>query len=378
MITTRILRRTLVLLIASGLIGLSASSPLRGETIRFAAIGDYGTNTAAEAQVADLVASWSPGFVITAGDNSYGSTPIDLNIGQYYSEFIGAYTGAFGPGVDTNRFFPSLGNHDYSDGGGLAAYLNYFDLPGANILSPGASGNERYYDVVIGPVHIFAINSNSAEPDGVTAVSVQAAWLQAGLAGSVSPWNIVIFHHPPYSSSTVHGSEPYMQWPFEDWGADGVIAGHDHTYERIMRDDDSDGVYLPYFVNGLGGRPPYSFPTSGFVDGSVVRYNAANGAMLIEADDSTLTFWFYSVAQSSWVDVERLGGCCQHRGDANHDGRMDVGDLTFMVVYLFLNGATPPCFEEADVDASDSIDVSDVTAYILYMFSGGPAPLPCW
>ncbi len=54
-----------ILLIASGLISLIAFSPLKGETIRFAAIGDYGTNTAAEAQVAELIASWHPEFVIT-------------------------------------------------------------------------------------------------------------------------------------------------------------------------------------------------------------------------------------------------------------------------------------------------------------------------
>jgi hypothetical protein len=41
--------------------------------IRFAVIGDYGHNTAAEAQVAALVAGWNPDFVITTGDNNYPS-----------------------------------------------------------------------------------------------------------------------------------------------------------------------------------------------------------------------------------------------------------------------------------------------------------------
>ena len=38
--------------------------------------------------------------------------------------------GAYGLGSVENRFFASLGNHDYSDGAGVTAYLDYFDLPG--------------------------------------------------------------------------------------------------------------------------------------------------------------------------------------------------------------------------------------------------------
>ena len=39
-------------------------------SVKFAVIGDYGANTPAEGQVATMVASWSPDFVITTGDNS--------------------------------------------------------------------------------------------------------------------------------------------------------------------------------------------------------------------------------------------------------------------------------------------------------------------
>ena len=37
------------------------------------------------------------------------------------------------------------------------------------------------------------------------------------------------------------------QWPYGEWGADAVLAGHDHTYERLF----INGV--TYFVNGMGG-----------------------------------------------------------------------------------------------------------------------------
>lgn len=75
-----------------------------------------------------------------------------------------------------------------------------------------------------------------------------------------------------------------MQWPFAEWGADVVISGHDHTYERISR----DGIL--YIVNGLGGASRYSFPDN--IDGSVVRYNEDHGAMLVEVSEQMLHVQF--------------------------------------------------------------------------------------
>ena len=87
---------------------------------------------------------------------------------------------------------------------------------------------------------------------------LQAVWLQAQLAASTAPWKIVYMHHPPYSSSSNHGSETEMQWPYEAWGATAVFAGHDHVYERIIRaDGNGDGNDFAYFTTGAGGRSLY-------------------------------------------------------------------------------------------------------------------------
>jgi hypothetical protein len=251
---------------------------------RFAAFGDYG-NREGSADVAALVDALKVDFIITVGDNSYGSEAIDDQIGRNYSDYIGNYRGAYGDGSATNRFFPTLGNHEYDgDGGGVGAYLDYYTLP----------GNERYYDFVVGPVHFFALNSNPEEPNGISETSVQADWLQAGLAASTSLYNIVYFHHPPFSSGSEHGSTAVMQWPFEEWGATAVISGHDHDYERILRDDDGDGDSLAYFVSGLGGHSHYAFGSP--VSGSVARYNADDGTMLVQASDESITFEFIATS----------------------------------------------------------------------------------
>jgi len=259
---------------------LLVTSYARAESLRFAVIGDYGDPGPNEEDVATLVRSWNPDLLITTGDNNYTGN-IDANVGQYYHEFISPYVGSFGHGSETNRMFPSLGNHDWDEvldcnGSSCSGpYLEYFTLP----------GNGRYYDFVAGPVHFFALDSDDREPDGNTSSSVQGRWLQNRLASSTARWKILYCHHPPYSSA-LHGSSLWMQWPFHAWGATAVLAGHDHTYERIIRDA------IPYFVNGLGGRMIYSFRTP--VDGSEVRYNDDYGAMVVQADETMMTFQFIS------------------------------------------------------------------------------------
>jgi hypothetical protein len=255
--------------------------------IRFAVIGDYGYSSQPELDVANLVKSWSPAFIITTGDNNYpdgASQIIDANIGQYYHEFIFPYTGSYGAGADVNHFFPSLGNHDWNTPN-ARPYLDYFTLP----------GNERYYDYVWGPVHFFVIDSDADEPDG----SHVRQGLAANSFGCLSlALNLACMHHPPYSSGATHGSTVDMQWPYQAWGADMVLAGHDHTYERILQDG------MPYFVNGLGGRSIYAFSTP--VSGSQVRYNDNYGAMLVEASATQIVFQF--VARTGVViDTYTLG-----------------------------------------------------------------------
>ncbi len=250
------------------------------EPIRFAVIGDFGWAGPDELAVFELIESWQVDFIITTGDNNYRNgeaETIDENIGQYYHAYIGTYQGEFGPGSPENRFFPSMGNHDWNARAGYEPHVTYFSLP----------GNERYYDIVVGSVHLYFLNSDTNEPDGVGRSSVQAEWLQTTLADSREAWQLTVMHHPAYSSGH-HGSTEWMQWPFADWGVDAVLAGHDHLYERL----EVDGI--PYFTNGLGGSPArYDFTF--VLPESLVRYNEMHGAMLVEATSDWIRFDFISV-----------------------------------------------------------------------------------
>ena len=67
------------------------------------------------------------------------------------------------------------------------------------------------------------------------------------------------------------------------------------------------------------------------------------------------------------------------RGDANADGRQDISDAMFSLVYLFNGGPVPPCLRAADVDAGGGIDIADAVYLLRYLFAGEtapPAPFP--
>lgn len=270
-----------MLLLAAGVPTLVAQTPdvevepeIKG--FRFAVIGDYGSGYGREGDMADLIADWGAEFILTLGDNNYPNgeaSTIDRNVGQFFHDYIKPYTGSYGPGSpDVNRFFPSLGNHDWR-AAGAQPYLNYFTLP----------GNERYYDVVWENVHLFALDSDENEPDGITFNSIQGQWLKTALTQSQAQYKIVYFHNPGLSSGQ-HGPYGYMEWPFAEWGASVVMAGHDHLYERILRQG------FPQITNGLGSISIYVFEN--ILEGSEVRYNADYGAILAEAQTNALSFWF--------------------------------------------------------------------------------------
>jgi len=243
---------------------------------RFVIIGDYGASGPEEAKVANLARSLSPDFIVTTGDNNYplgAAETIDENVGRYFHDFIAPYHGAFGSGASDNRFFPSLGNHDWYTPN-VQPYLDFFSLP----------NNERYYDVVRGPVHLFALDSDPNEPDGTGFDSVQGRWFEQRIKASSAPWRVVYFHHPPYSSGP-HGSTLGMRWPFLEWGASVVYAGHDHTYERF----EVDG--LPYIVNGVGGNDLYELVEP--LPGSIVRHADVHGLVLVTATETELVSRFF-------------------------------------------------------------------------------------
>jgi hypothetical protein len=165
--------------------------------------------------------------------------------------------------------------------------------------------------VNLGLVQFYALDSSRYEPDGIHADSTQADWLQEALAGSQACYNLVYFHHAPYSSGN-HGSTEDLRWPYEAWGADAVFSGHEHTYERL----EVNG--FPYFVNGAGGASLRYFPNLYRLSPeaiSVARYNEDYGAMLISAQMNGITYQFFNT-EGELIDELQIARDCQ---EEEHD-----------------------------------------------------------
>lgn len=226
--------------------------------------------------VARLVHSWNPDIVVVGGDNNYPSgatSTLDEAWAPYMDD------------IRMSRLFPALGNHDMDTELGTPQ-TNFFSLP----------GNGRYYQFVRGPVEFFVINSDPREEDGNDSASDQADWLETALGSSKATWKVVVCHHAPYTSDSTHTpGYATVRWPFEAWGADVVLSGHGHNYERILVSE------FPYFVVGTGGTTLRAF-TLPAVSGSQLRYYAKHGALRVLADKKKMLFKFYNI-DGDMIDV---------------------------------------------------------------------------
>lgn len=262
---------------------------IESDTIVFAEIGDFGLAGMPECYVASMVKSWKPDFIISAGDNNYYTGKMDLiknNITQFYGDYIYNYDApeqykCYGKAFTDkiNRFFPTPGNHDANNKDKLKPYYNYFTLP----------GNESYYTFRWGPVSFFSINSVEGN------LAEQKQWLLNVINRSDAPFNVVFFHHPPYSTGG-HGNNAFMQWDFKSMGVDLVFTGHDHIYDRIEKKGE-EGCY--YIVNGLGGMSTYKcntnpLPVSAF---KYFCFGEDYGAIKAIATHDKLKVEFYSIHQ---------------------------------------------------------------------------------
>lgn len=274
------------------------SVDVAADSVLFAVIGDFGLAGDMEEVVSQMVKSWEPDFILTTGDNNYqdGSyATLYPNIGQYYCDYIynfdapeeyrcrgKAFVGRM------NRFFPSPGNHDGRGSLGLEPYLNYFTLP----------GEELYYTFTWGDVAFYSLNSLSSAD-----LELQKAWLAGEIRKSSKTFQVVYFHHPPYSPGD-HGGTDYMQWDFSAWGVDVVLAGHDHIYAR-MELQGQEGLH--YIVNGVGGKSLYSCHENYAEEGLSLQncMDSHYGAMRCTADSAQMIMEFFAVDDPE-IPLDRL------------------------------------------------------------------------
>ena len=230
------------------------TAPDSGEPFSFVMIGDSGTGSQAQLDVAAQMLALDPDFMLHLGDviYQYGQADgYDPFFFQPYRELL-----------DSAPVFPSLGNHDYRTAN-AQPYLDVFYLPTNN-----PAGAERYYSFDWGDAHFVALDTNlsgSARED-------MRQWLQADLSASTATWKFVFFHHALYTSgphqtdATLPALRDALAPIFEQAGVDLVFAGHDHDYERSTprREYAPDAAGVVYIVSGGGGASLYAVGASDF------------------------------------------------------------------------------------------------------------------
>jgi Calcineurin-like phosphoesterase len=210
--------------------GLALTVPNRGNSLRFAVLGDFGTGSREQYELATVMKRAHDQYpfetVILVGDNLYGSErPQDFK-----QKFEDPYKPLLDAGV---KFYASLGNHDARE----QRYYKLFNMDGKLYYSFKPSQQS---------VRFFALESTYLDPE-------QVAWFEKELQGSNSEWKIPYFHHPPYSSGDRHGSDTRLREVLEPlflkYNVSVVFTGHDHFYERVKP---QQGIV--YFVVGSGGQ----------------------------------------------------------------------------------------------------------------------------
>jgi hypothetical protein len=196
----------------------------------------------------DVALGLSPAAVLLLGDNQYENGAL--------AKYQASYDPSWGRLKAVTR--PVPGNHEYV----TANAQGYFDYFGLAAGDPA----KGWYSSDLGGWHLVALSSNCAAIGGCAASSAQGLWLAADLAAHPGVCTLAYWHHPRFSSGP-HGNDPLSQdfWTLlRSAGADLVLNGHDHGYERFAPQSPA-GAADPggprEFVVGTGGKDLTSVTT---------------------------------------------------------------------------------------------------------------------
>ncbi|MCW2725596.1 MAG: hypothetical protein JWN35_2517 [Frankiales bacterium] len=235
-------------------------------------------NSCRMADTAALLQAMHPDAVLALGDNQYPNGSL-ARFQASYDQTWGAFK---------TITYPVPGNHEYGTPD-AAGYFSYF---GAAAGLPGAG----YYSYDLGGWHIIALNSECDHVGGCGQGSTQETWLRQDLAAHPAACTLAYWHRPRFSSGT-HGSNTDYDAFWNDLsaaGADVVLNGHDHGYERIGPVDAAGTPQadkgLTQFVVGTGGDSHYKFHDA--VSGSQVRLAGRYGILQLHLRPGTFSWNF--------------------------------------------------------------------------------------
>ena len=165
----------------------------------------------------------APDVVLALGDTQYEQGEL-FNYNRMYHPSWGRFKA---------KTRPVVGNHEYETPF-AEGYFDYFNGPN-QLTGPAGDRRRGYYSFHLGAWNLIALNSNCREVGGCGPGSPQDLFLRQTLALSDARCTLAYMHHPLFSSGVNRGSpeiRPLWQTLY-DFGADVVLNGHEHVYERF-------------------------------------------------------------------------------------------------------------------------------------------------
>jgi calcineurin-like phosphoesterase family protein len=282
-------------------VALSGASVLIGA-------GDIGncnnTGAAATAKLMDSVlradsAAKVHDEAFTLGDNAYP--------GGSVSDFAQCFAPTWGDSTKLimKNIRPAVGNHEHLSGG-ASPYYEYFG-------SRAGPADKGYYSYNVGAWHAIVLNSEIMVNVGFTDAErkAQQTWLEQDLKSNKQLCTVAYWHHPRFSSGW-HGSDarlaPFWQALYIG-GADVILNGHDHDYERFLPQtpegtvDSTKGI--TEIITGTGGGDLRGFREPAPL--SAYRVQGHYGVLKLTLGAAAYRYAFLGVNGTIW---DRGGGIC--------------------------------------------------------------------
>ena len=282
------MRTTLLAVVLITVSGLAAgqNQPSSGsDDFVFVGAGDIANcDLIGGAQATATLLDGIAGTVFTLGDHAYQEGTDN--------EFRRCYEPTWGRHKARTR--PTPGNHDYRTNRGRP-YFQYFGA--------AAGADDRgYYSFDLGSWHIISLNSSLPRT-----VPAQIKWLREDL--EAHPVDCVLaYWHIPLFSSGPHTPEATMR---EIWsilykaGADVVLNGHDHIYERFAPQDDKGKLDAEHgirqFIAGTGGGGVYKMGK--VAPNSEVRDNTTYGVLKLTLSPGKYAWEFVPIPGGRFKDA---------------------------------------------------------------------------
>ncbi len=259
-----------------------ATTPGGGNRVEVTALGDLADCGRPSGPQVSALLDARPGPVFFLGDLAYPNGRVE--------DFANCFDPVYGRHVD--RSIPVVGNHEY-DTNGAQPYRDYF----GNRATPNGV---TWYATTVGDWQVVVIDTNCWEPEvgGCQPGTAQYEWLKATLAANQSTCQVILGHHPRWSSYSRYADQRYLDPMFAlalDDGVDLWLNGHVHAYERFSRRTlgnrwSAEGIR--FISIGSGGTDLRSFDQ--IATGSNKRIDDHHGVLELSLGPSDYTWAFRS------------------------------------------------------------------------------------